>query len=737
MRGTHGRLGQGSRVSQRARRLGAAVAEPLEPRRLLTAISSGQSITSTISPAAEVETYTFSGTAGGSAIVTVAETGANTGFTPLLKLYTPANLLIAQSSGSIGTSVSNFSLPATGTYKVTVQDYYAHTSAPFRITAATFPAAQQTGGDAGPISSGQTKAARIDLGDLDVFTFSGTAGGSAIVTAAETGGNSGFTPLVELFSPKGVRLGASSGSIGTSVSSFALPQTGTYYAVVRDYYASTAANYNVTVASLGGAQQTGGDAGPISSGQTKSAKADLGDLDVFTFSGKAGGSAIVTAAETGGNGSFTPLVELFGPNGVRLAASSGSIGASVSNYALPTTGTYYAVVRDYYATTAANYNVTVASLGGTQQTGGDAGPINSGQTKAAKIDTGDLDVFTFNGTAGASAEVAAGEATNSSFTPLVELFSPAGVRLAASSGSIGTSVSNFALPTTGTYYAVVRDYYATTAANYSVTVVSVPGSQDAGGDAGFLPSGVTRNAKITTGDKDVHPFYAVVGDKLVLTTSETGVATAFTPLVELFDPSGKRIAATSGSVTAGVTINSAAKSGVYYYVVSDYYASTPGSYSTKLVETPSATKPTISVAATHDATEGGANGSFVITRTNIRALPVTVNFTLGGTAKNGVDYTSIPLTVTIPANAGSVTVLVKPVNDTLKEGDETVTLTLGSGTAYNLDSLKKTATLKLHDNDVTVAIGPATAASATDQTSAWAALDESSKLDALLKESAS
>src|SRR4029079_1395937 len=95
------------------------------------------------------------------------------------------------------------------------------------------------------------------------------------------------------------------------------------------------------------------------------------------------------------------------------------------------------------------------------------------------------------------------------------------------------------LASSGTYYVVLRDYYATTPGSYNLTVISVPGSQDAGGDAGFLPSGVTRNAKIIAGDEDVHPFYAVTGDKLVLASTETGTQTNFYPLVELYSPAGK------------------------------------------------------------------------------------------------------------------------------------------------------------------------------------------------------
>ena len=53
------------------------------------------------------------------------------------------------------------------------------------------------------------------------------------------------------------------------------------------------------------------------------------------------------------------------------------------------------------------------------------------------------------------------------------------------------------------------------------------------------------------------------------------------------------------------------------------------------------------------AGETGANtGTFRLTRSGsaiLLAAPLTVTFTLTGTATNGTDYTNIPLTATFPA----------------------------------------------------------------------------------------
>ncbi len=69
-------------------------------------------------------------------------------------------------------------------------------------------------------------------------------------------------------------------------------------------------------------------------------------------------------------------------------------------------------------------------------------------------------------------------------------------------------------------------------------------------------------------------------------------------------------------------------------------------------------------------------GAFTITRTAPLTNALMVNFSLGGTAKNGVDFETISNSAVIPAGASSVQVNVNPIYDTLAEGNETVTLAL-------------------------------------------------------------
>jgi hypothetical protein len=141
------------------------------------------------------------------------------------------------------------------------------------------------------------------------------------------------------------------------------------------------------------------------------------------------------------------------------------------------------------------------------------------------------------------------------------------------------------------------------------------------------------------------------------------------------------------------------------------------------------TLPTVTVAAT-DATAaepGTDTGTFTVTRTGSTAAALTVNLTVGGTATNGVDYTTIANTVTIPAGSSTATVQVTPIDDTLVEGDETVVLGVGASSAYNV-SAANSATVTILDNDTTAATLVASGAAwkyldnGTDQGIAWQAV---------------
>ncbi|MBC1198382.1 endo-1,3-1,4-beta-glycanase ExsH, partial [Microcystis aeruginosa BLCCF158] len=77
---------------------------------------------------------------------------------------------------------------------------------------------------------------------------------------------------------------------------------------------------------------------------------------------------------------------------------------------------------------------------------------------------------------------------------------------------------------------------------------------------------------------------------------------------------------------------------------------------------------------------------YTFTRTGVTTNALTVNYTLGGTATLNTDYTRTGTTNTVTFAAGSstATVTVDPTPDTIVEPDETVILTLATGTGYTV-----------------------------------------------------
>lgn len=87
--------------------------------------------------------------------------------------------------------------------------------------------------------------------------------------------------------------------------------------------------------------------------------------------------------------------------------------------------------------------------------------------------------------------------------------------------------------------------------------------------------------------------------------------------------------------------------------------------------------PRITITATDPhAHETGNLGAFTISRTGNLSNPVTVNFVVSGRATANVDYRGLGSQVVIPANQASVKLFVRPLDDSIAEGSETVNVRL-------------------------------------------------------------
>ncbi len=129
--------------------------------------------------------------------------------------------------------------------------------------------------------------------------------------------------------------------------------------------------------------------------------------------------------------------------------------------------------------------------------------------------------------------------------------------------------------------------------------------------------------------------------------------------------------------------------------------------------------PTITLTATKKAASeingtGSGMGLFTLARSGgLLTAPLEVTITIGGTATNGVDYTTISTEVNFTANQTKATIPISVIHDNFAEGSETVILTVvgsDTGAAYNPG--------KTHAGTVTIADAASTVSVAATKTKA-------------------
>ena len=122
------------------------------------------------------------------------------------------------------------------------------------------------------------------------------------------------------------------------------------------------------------------------------------------------------------------------------------------------------------------------------------------------------------------------------------------------------------------------------------------------------------------------------------------------------------------------------------------------------------------VATTPSISENGTDlGQFVFSRDGSTQNPLTVYYSVSGTAVPGTNYTTLLGVVVIPAGQSSANVQFQPLDDRNVGPDTTVIVTIAANAAYNISGSPAQVTI-LNDNLTTVTIYPTGAGAAEPST---------------------
>lgn len=197
---------------------------------------------------------------------------------------------------------------------------------------------------------------------------------------------------------------------------------------------------------------------------------------------------------------------------------------------------------------------------------------------------------------------------------------------------------------------------------------------------------------VVLGNDRITDFDPAEGDVIDFTTALEGASTLLTDYLQV--TGGSEIAVDSNGDGSGYTDMMVTLDGHSLDLEGLYGLVTEG----QITAGSMTLHPLVSIEATNaEASEIGLSpGSFTITRLGSLTQAVIVSLQISGTAVNGVDYSFLPSSVTIPAGESSFTVSVTPFADTLTEVSEIVELRLLDSAAY-LTSSKNVAQVSIEN----------------------------------------
>lgn len=480
-----------------------------------------------VSPLGE-DTYGIAAAVGDVINLRIASVGTDGTFVPQAAVYdpqgNPVTAINSQTTGGHASASGTFTAKLAGAYLVFVRDVATGLNTGSYVLGfnrLNRPCSTETALSCSSLVNGSISG----LLASNLYSLAATAGDNYLVRLLRTDqSGSAFRPRVDIYDPSGNAVQfLSAPNLGQV--SFSTGVTGSYTLVASDGYDnSQTGTYALALVRLNrpcgaGTLSCGAVANAIFSQPLTTA--------VYTYSANAGQSFSVRMLDV--NGTLQPGLAIYDPNGnpAGQAISGNFTGVDVPQ---PAGGAYTIVATDNNPTPVGgpfqlDLLRTVNACGTSPPQGTTTeGVISGAQPYLA---------YTIPVSAGDSLLVRS-SAFSAGFTALMEIYDPTGTRLNASTYSLARGVTM-----AGNYTVIVGPSAPRTSGAYSLSwqLLDNPAGTSA------LTCGGSTTASLTA-DNQFHYYLAAAKAGDLMRLVFTPLASGFSPSIELYDPTGLRLAAT-------------------------------------------------------------------------------------------------------------------------------------------------------------------------------------------------
>jgi len=216
-------------------------------------IALGETLDGYLYPQVQDE-WTFSGTSGD--YVTISMNAQNDSFDTYLEINDPGGRQLTYNDDGgegLNSLISNFRLPATGTYTILAHGYSDSASGAYAISlqrgvaiATEVPPTEAPAEATGSIAIGSTVTGYLSSGEEGRWSFSASAGTTVTINMS----SSELDSYLELYDPGGVLLIENDDGAGypnARISNYSLPVSGVYRIVARSFGHSSSGSYTLTL----------------------------------------------------------------------------------------------------------------------------------------------------------------------------------------------------------------------------------------------------------------------------------------------------------------------------------------------------------------------------------------------------------------------------------------------------------------------------------------------------------